>query len=111
MGVGTGSRPMRPGTSMKEIQWRFTGLMAETSYIKRYLGQALQTLNRCAWCPLGVGKQLGLSESIASPLGEYSLLGCTVAPGFEFRDFEMLSDGSAALAHITSLHATLAELA
>ena len=47
----------------------------------------------------------------ARPLGEYSLLGCTVAPGFEFQDFEMLSDGSAALAHITSLHATLAELA
>ena len=47
----------------------------------------------------------------ARPLGEYSLLGCTVAPGFEFEDFEMLSDGSAALAHITSLHATLAELA
>ena len=35
----------------------------------------------------------------------------TVAPGFEFRDSEMLSDGSAALAQITSLHATLAELA
>ncbi len=47
----------------------------------------------------------------AKPLGEYSLLGCTVAPGFEFEDFEMLSDGSAALAHITSLDATLAELA
>ena len=46
----------------------------------------------------------------ARPLGEYSLLGCTVAPGFEFEDFEMLSDGSAALAQITSLHATLAEL-
>jgi uncharacterized protein len=47
----------------------------------------------------------------ARPLGECTLLGCTVAPGFEFEDFEMLSDGSAALAHITSLNATLAELA
>jgi predicted cupin superfamily sugar epimerase len=47
----------------------------------------------------------------ARPLGEYSFLGCTVAPGFEFEDFKMLSDGSAALAHITSLNATLAELA
>jgi hypothetical protein len=47
----------------------------------------------------------------ARPLGEYSLLGCTVAPGFEFEDFEMLSGGSTALAHITSLDATLAELA
>ena len=47
----------------------------------------------------------------AKPLGAYSLMGCTVAPGFEFQDFEMISEGSAALAHITSLRATLAELA
>ena len=46
----------------------------------------------------------------ARPLGEYSFLGCTVAPGFEFQDFEMLSGGSAALAHITSLRVELAEL-
>jgi predicted cupin superfamily sugar epimerase len=46
----------------------------------------------------------------ARPLGEYSLLGCDVAPGFEFRDFEMISAGSAAFAHITSLRADLAEL-
>lgn len=47
----------------------------------------------------------------AKPLGEYSFLGTDVAPGFEFQDFEMLSEGSAALAHITSLRADLAELA
>ena len=47
----------------------------------------------------------------AKPLGDYSLLGCTVAPGFEFQDFEMLAEGSAALARIRSLHAELAELA
>ena len=46
----------------------------------------------------------------ARPLGEYSFLGCTVGPGFDFRDFEMLSARSAVLAHITSLRATLAEL-
>jgi predicted cupin superfamily sugar epimerase len=46
----------------------------------------------------------------ARPLEEYSFLGCTVAPGFEFQDFEMLSEGSAVLAHITSLRAALAEL-
>lgn len=27
----------------------------------------------------------------ARPLGEYSLIGCTVSPGFEFRLFELLS--------------------
>jgi predicted cupin superfamily sugar epimerase len=47
----------------------------------------------------------------ARPLGEFSLLGCTVAPGFEFQDFEMVSEGSAMLKHITSLDAALAELA
>jgi uncharacterized protein len=47
----------------------------------------------------------------ARPLGEYSLLGCSVAPGFEFTDFEMLSESSPILAHITSLDAALAELA
>jgi uncharacterized protein len=47
----------------------------------------------------------------ARPLGEYSFLGCDVAPGFEFQDFEMISEGSAALAYITSLRADLAELA
>jgi len=46
----------------------------------------------------------------AKHVGEYSFLGCTVAPGFEFQDFEMLSYGSAALAHITSVRAELAEL-
>ena len=47
----------------------------------------------------------------ATPLGEYSFLGTDVAPGFEFQDFEMLSEGSAVLKHITSLDAALAELA
>jgi predicted cupin superfamily sugar epimerase len=47
----------------------------------------------------------------AKPLGEYSFVGCTVAPGFEFEDFEIIAEGSAALASITSLDAMLAELA
>src|SRR5262249_8184331 len=40
-------------------------------------------------------------------LGEYSFLGVDVAPGFEFQDFEMLSEGSPAFAHITSLRPDL----
>ncbi len=28
----------------------------------------------------------------ADPLGEYSLVGCTVAPGFDFKDFSFLAD-------------------
>ena len=46
----------------------------------------------------------------ARPLGEYSLIGCTVAPGFDFQDFELISEGSAVLADIRSLRATLADL-
>ena len=38
----------------EEIHWRSTGLMADTSYIKRCLGQAIRTLIRCAWSPLGM---------------------------------------------------------
>jgi uncharacterized protein len=46
----------------------------------------------------------------ARPVGEYSLLGTDVAPGFEFQDFEMLSETSPEFSHITSLGGTLAEL-
>jgi hypothetical protein len=31
----------------------------------------------------------------ARPLGEFALVGCTVAPGFEFADFTLLTPGSA----------------
>ncbi len=31
----------------------------------------------------------------AEPLGEFSLCGCTVAPGFDFRDFQFLADNAA----------------
>jgi predicted cupin superfamily sugar epimerase len=46
----------------------------------------------------------------ARPLGKYSFIGCTVAPGFEFQDFEMLAEGSAALARIKALGGILADL-
>src|SRR5215510_10385840 len=66
MGGGIGSRPMRAGTSMKEIHWSFTGLMSEMSYIKKCSGQVIQTRSGCAWSPPDVGRQQGLSESLAS---------------------------------------------
>jgi predicted cupin superfamily sugar epimerase len=47
----------------------------------------------------------------ARPLGEFSLVGCTVGPGFDFHDFEIVTAGSAALAQITSLGADFAALA
>ncbi len=47
----------------------------------------------------------------AKPRGDFSLVGCTVGPGFDFQDFEMISRGSAALTHITSLRPAFADFA
>lgn len=47
----------------------------------------------------------------AQPRGNYSLMGCTVGPGFDFQDFEMISPGSAELARIATLDARFRELA
>jgi len=46
----------------------------------------------------------------ATPRGDYTLVGCTVGPGFDFQDFEMISAGSAVLTKITALGATLSGL-
>ena len=46
----------------------------------------------------------------ARPRGEYSLVGCTVGPGFDFQDFEMISPESEALARITALNPMFREL-
>lgn len=101
MGVGTGSPPMRP--------WHFhEGDPLEIYWID---GQdvvhqvVLGISNTHTMCVVPAG-----CWQAAKPLGEYSLLGCTVAPGFEFKDFEMLSEGSSTLAHIISLRPELAEL-
>jgi uncharacterized protein len=45
----------------------------------------------------------------AKPQGEYSLVGCTVGPGFDFKDFEMISPGSAELTRIAALNPTFQE--
>lgn len=46
----------------------------------------------------------------ATPRGEYSLVGCTVGPGFDFKDFEMISPGSAEAQKITALDPAFREL-
>lgn len=47
----------------------------------------------------------------ARPLGNYSLLGCSVAPGFEFREFRFVSDLPEHVGHfdgvLTNLNAML----
>jgi predicted cupin superfamily sugar epimerase len=44
----------------------------------------------------------------ALSIGEYSLAGCTVAPGFEYVDFRLLADDRYALAKINALAPELA---
>ena len=46
----------------------------------------------------------------ARPRGMYTLVGCTVAPGFEFADFELLADVPAEVARLRARHPELAEL-
>jgi len=46
----------------------------------------------------------------ARPVGTYGLVGCTVAPGFEFDDFGFLRDDAAAEAALRALDPTLADL-
>lgn len=42
--------------------------------------------------PEYVGVVQGGTYQAAEPLGEYSLVGCTVAPGFDFSDFSFLRE-------------------
>lgn len=46
----------------------------------------------------------------AQPLGEYSLLGCTVAPGFDFADFKFLEDNKELCAKILESNSKLLKL-
>jgi predicted cupin superfamily sugar epimerase len=46
----------------------------------------------------------------ARTTGAYTLVGCTVAPGFEFSDFSLLRDRPADADRLRSLHPTLAKL-
>lgn len=46
----------------------------------------------------------------ARSTGAYTLTGCTVGPGFDFRDFVLAGDQPAAAAALRTLHPTLAEL-
>jgi hypothetical protein len=47
----------------------------------------------------------------AKPSGAYSLVGCTVGPGFDFQDFEMIPPQSAELDQITALSPKFREFA
>ncbi|MHC4885124.1 MAG: cupin domain-containing protein [Planctomycetota bacterium] len=46
----------------------------------------------------------------ARPLGAYSLVGCTVAPGFDFADFTFLTEGSELHSQLQTNHPELIAL-
>jgi hypothetical protein len=46
----------------------------------------------------------------ARPLGAYTLVGCTVGPGFEFADFRMLTDDPARAAAVRAAWPDVADL-
>lgn len=46
----------------------------------------------------------------ARPLGRYTLVGCTVAPGFEFEDFELLKNNRSMREKIVKKHPGLQKL-
>jgi predicted cupin superfamily sugar epimerase len=50
------------------------------------------------------------SWQAARPLGAYTLVGCTVAPGFEFADFALLADVPPEAARLRARYPDLAEL-
>jgi hypothetical protein len=50
------------------------------------------------------------SAQAARPLGSFTLVGCSVAPGFEFADFRMLADEPRASRRIRELDPALAAL-
>jgi hypothetical protein len=49
-------------------------------------------------------------DVVRRPLGAYTLVGCTVAPGFEFADFVLLADAPAEAARLRVRYPELAEL-
>ena len=61
-------------------------------------------MHREILAPVGAGRPVvvipaGAWQS-ARPLAEHTLAGCTVAPGFEFADFQMMSDYPEAVAEL-----------
>jgi predicted cupin superfamily sugar epimerase len=80
------------------------------------LDAACQTLSNQRLAPFAANSQAPVHSiaagqwQAARPLGDYALVGCTVAPGFDFADFTMLADDAARAAHVRSRWPELAVL-
>jgi uncharacterized protein len=75
----------------------------------------LGSVQRCCLGPVNDGTEPVITVpaewwQAARPLGEYALCSCTVAPGFEFDDFQFLRDDAEARAALQRLAPELASL-
>lgn len=75
----------------------------ERSLVRRVLAPPAATTEPVAVIPAGIWQA-------ARSLGEYSLVGCSVGPGFEFDDFEFVSDMPGHGRHFTGVMLPLLEL-
>jgi len=63
-------------------------------------GASAHTLDRHRLGPVGKDGEAPVHTVVAGnwqaarPLADYALVGCTVAPGFDFADFQLLADAS-----------------
>ena len=70
------------------------------------IDDALTTLTRHRLAPIGDGEGAPVHTissgnwQAARSLGAYTLVGCTVGPGFDFADFRMMSDDAEAAARV-----------
>lgn len=77
------------------------------------VGPAFANVERRTLGPLAGGAEPVLvvpagTWQAARTTGAYTLVGCTVAPGFEFKDFELLRDSPALAAELARRHPALA---
>jgi len=80
------------------------------------LGAASDALVRHRLAPIGAGVDAPVRMipaghwQAARPLDGYSLVGCTVAPGFDFADFRLMSDDATLAAKVRSRWPDVASL-
>jgi predicted cupin superfamily sugar epimerase len=85
-----------------------------------YEGGPLEVLTVDAACRQSTRQKLEAQQPVctvaaatwqaARTLGDYALVGCTVAPGFDFADFSILADDAATAARLLALDADFASM-
>ena len=101
LAAGQQSRLHRVGSD--EVWHFYEGEPLELLWVDR----AEERCNRTLLAPVGVESApvhvvpAGCWQA-ARPLGDYALVGCSVGPGFDFADFEMISRDSAEAARLAA---------